>query len=151
MVWKVTYLLAEEKFQVTVAVYDTTRLWGLVKKVVITCTIGFALHLYLDAPIPLLMLCITQPSGIYKHQLFKIHILRKDPKLIRSLRRPWPNPPLSIPFGKNGFFAENIRKYREMSEEYDKLLAEQDSVGPTKQAAVASKTPKTKASKKKKK
>lgn len=109
----------EEKIQVTWMYYDEVKWYEQNKKMFLPIMIVFGVHLYTNASTPLILVALTQTLQFYQHQLFQIHVLGKSPKLVRALKRPWPNPPSQIPFGNNGFFGQKLKSLRSEMEKYD--------------------------------
>lgn len=109
----------EPKFEVTWRYYDQVRWMEQNKKMFLPILVVAAIHWYTNAPTPLILVSMTQTLQAYQHQLFQIYILGKDASLVRILKRPWPNPPSQMPFGKNGYFGKHLKSMREDMEKYE--------------------------------
>jgi hypothetical protein len=78
---------------VSIADYDTRKLRELcLQKILMPLGITMFIFSKWGTVLPLLFQCVNNPQAVYKHELFQIYVLGKEPKF--ELARPWtePNP-----------------------------------------------------------
>lgn len=78
---------------ITITEYDTRKLRELcLQKILMPLGITMFIYSKWATVLPLLFQCVNNPTALYKHELFQIYILGKEPKF--ELARPWtePNP-----------------------------------------------------------
>lgn len=85
----------EKKKTETISIkdYDVRKLRELgLQKILMPLGIMMFIYSKWGTVLPLLFQCVNNPSQIYKHELFQIYIMGKEPKF--ELARPWtePNP-----------------------------------------------------------
>jgi hypothetical protein len=78
---------------ISVQDYDARKLRELcLQKIMMPLGIMIFIYSKWGTVLPLLFQCVNNPSQLYKHELFQIYIMGKEPKF--ELARPWtePNP-----------------------------------------------------------
>ena len=105
-----------KKIKITKKEYDLSKIAALRTKVFMGATIGFGIHMYFGVPMPLLMQSIMQPMSLYDDQLFKIHLLRRDPLDYPDLKRPWKDGSAA---GGGGWFKDKLAEYQKQLDDMD--------------------------------